>query len=89
MKLTLVSEVAELYREREGAARVRVQLDAALPQIEADSNRVRQMLHNLFKNAQEALEGRSDGLVQVTTRLGRERDAQFAVEQRQREGRTA
>jgi PAS domain S-box-containing protein len=83
----LVSEVAELYREREGAARIRVQLDAALPQIEADSNRIRQMLHNLIKNAQEALEGRSDGLVQVTTRLVRapqggavaaSRDAQFA-----------
>jgi nitrogen fixation/metabolism regulation signal transduction histidine kinase len=74
----LVSEVAELYREREGAARIRVQLDAALPQIEADSNRVRQMLHNLIKNAQEALEGRADGMVQVTTRLVRDRDAQYA-----------
>jgi nitrogen fixation/metabolism regulation signal transduction histidine kinase len=74
----LVSEVADLYREREGAARIRVQLDAALPQIEADSNRVRQMLHNLIKNAQEALEGRADGVVQVTTRLVRERESQHA-----------
>ena len=74
----LVSEVAELYRERPGGARVRVQLDTALPHLEADSNRVRQMLHNLIKNAQEALEGRRDGEVVVTTRLLRERDAQFA-----------
>jgi nitrogen fixation/metabolism regulation signal transduction histidine kinase len=74
----LVSEVAELYRERPGGARVRVQLDTALPHLEADSNRVRQMLHNLIKNAQEALEGRKDGEVVVTTRLLHEREAQFA-----------
>jgi nitrogen fixation/metabolism regulation signal transduction histidine kinase len=74
----LVSEVAELYRERPGGARVRVQLDTALPHLEADSNRVRQMLHNLIKNAQEALEGRKDGEVMVTTRLIRDRETQFA-----------
>jgi len=74
----LVSEVAELYRERPGGARVRVLLDTALPHLEADSNRVRQMLHNLIKNAQEALEGRKDGEVVVTTRLIRERETQLA-----------
>ena len=74
----LVSEVAELYRERPGGARIRVQLDTALPHLEADSNRVRQMLHNLIKNAQEALEGRRDGEVVVTTRMVEERELRFA-----------
>jgi len=74
----LVSEVAELYREREGGARIRIQLDAALPQVEADSNRVRQMLHNLLRNSFDALEGRDDGSVQVATRLVHEQDARCA-----------
>jgi nitrogen fixation/metabolism regulation signal transduction histidine kinase len=74
----LVSEVAELYREREGGARIRLQLDAALPHVEADSNRVRQMLHNLIRNALDALESRSDGSVQVSTRLLSDQGARVA-----------
>jgi nitrogen fixation/metabolism regulation signal transduction histidine kinase len=73
----LVSEVADLYRERD-AARLKLDLDAALPQIEADSGRIRQMLHNLIKNAFEALEGRAQPQVMVITRFHKDGAIQFA-----------
>ena len=63
----MVSEVAELYRVRESGMVIQLKLDEALPLAHADSDRVRQMLHNLLKNAQEALEGRKGGWVKITT----------------------
>jgi nitrogen fixation/metabolism regulation signal transduction histidine kinase len=63
----LVSEVVELYRVRESGVVIQLQLDEALPPVYADAGRMRQMLHNLLKNAQEALEGRKGGWVKITT----------------------
>lgn len=65
---TLIREVAELYRTREGGMSIRLKLDERLPAVRADANRVRQMLHNLIKNAQEALEGRKGGHLEISTR---------------------
>ena len=48
----LVTDVAELYRA--GAARIMVRLDSNLPMLFADPDRLRQVLHNLIKNAREA-----------------------------------
>ena len=39
--------------------------DPTMPLIEADMGRVRQMLHNLIRNAVEALEGNSEGRIDV------------------------
>jgi nitrogen fixation/metabolism regulation signal transduction histidine kinase len=50
----LVDDVVELYRGHHGAASVETSLDPALPPVEADTGRLRQLLHNLIKNAQEA-----------------------------------
>lgn len=74
----LVAEVADLYREREMTAGLTLDLDAALPQIEADAGRIRQMLHNLIKNAVEALEGRDSPAVHVTTRLRKDGEVPIA-----------
>jgi nitrogen fixation/metabolism regulation signal transduction histidine kinase len=63
---SLVREVAELYQTTP-RPEVRLALDPALPLIEADRGRLRQLLHNLIRNACEALEDRADGWVQVST----------------------
>ena len=50
----IVREVADLYRGGEGAPRIALDLDESLPGILVDAGRIRQLLHNLIKNAQEA-----------------------------------
>jgi len=64
----LVSEIADLYRGREIDAKLHLDLDPALGEVEADPGRIRQILHNLIGNAVEALDGRSDGRVTIRTR---------------------
>ncbi len=65
---TLVNEVADLYRSLSRHIPVSLELDANLPPLEADRGRVRQILHNLIRNALEALEGQLDGSIEITTR---------------------
>ena len=60
----LISEVAWLYRAQEGQPTVQLKLDEDI-EIEADAVRVRQLLHNLIRNAQEALEGQADGYIEI------------------------
>jgi len=63
----LINEVLDLYR---GHVQVQwqLQLESGLPAIEADSGRFRQLLHNLIKNALDALADRSDGRITIATR---------------------
>ncbi len=63
----LVREVAWLYRAQEGQPGITLDLEDGLA-IEADAVRVRQLLHNLIRNAQEALEGQVDGAIGITAR---------------------
>jgi len=72
----MVREVADLYRTR--VLDVRLELDPALPPVRADAGRIRQMLHNLLKNAQEALEGRKAGRVHISTHYYRRADEEMA-----------
>ena len=60
-------EVAWLYRAQEGQPVVKLALEDGL-EIEADAVRVRQLLHNLIRNAQEALEGQADGVIEIGAR---------------------
>ncbi len=64
----LVSEVADLYRSKELHLALKLNLDPSIERIEADPVRLRQILHNLVRNSQEALEGRDPGNVEITTR---------------------
>ncbi|WP_083330973.1 sensor histidine kinase [Halofilum ochraceum] len=65
----LVREVVDLYDTGDGA-RVMLSVDDPLPPIDADRSRLRQVLHNLIKNALEAQSAaESTGPVTVATRL--------------------
>lgn len=66
----IVSEVAELYRTREMGMLLSVDLDPAVSSVDADAGRIRQMLHNLLRNAGEAQQ--SGGTVRVSTARRRE-----------------
>ncbi|MDJ0938649.1 MAG: ATP-binding protein [Woeseiaceae bacterium] len=61
----LVHEVVDLYRAQEREVKIVVHSDPTLPRIEADIGRIRQILHNLIRNATEALEGTKDGRIDV------------------------
>jgi nitrogen fixation/metabolism regulation signal transduction histidine kinase len=61
----LVHEIVDLYRAQESDVEIVLTSDPTMPLIEADMGRVRQILHNLIRNAIEALEGTSDGRIDV------------------------
>jgi nitrogen fixation/metabolism regulation signal transduction histidine kinase len=65
----LIAEVAELYRAQGRQGRPKLQLDSALPEIEADRGRMRQIVHNLLANAIEAQEGVEHPEIRVMTCL--------------------
>lgn len=64
-----INEALDLYRLTDTGPALSVELDTGDTCIEADPGRLRQVIVNLIKNAQEALEGRDDGQIQVTSRL--------------------
>jgi nitrogen fixation/metabolism regulation signal transduction histidine kinase len=59
----LVQEVLDLYSHQE--ARISTELEPQLPRLHADDGRLRQVLHNLIKNA---LEADANGHIIVSTR---------------------
>ena len=61
-----VQEVLGLYEGFQENISMDVQLAADLPVLHADATRLRQVLHNLIKNALEAI-GDEGGTVQITT----------------------
>jgi nitrogen fixation/metabolism regulation signal transduction histidine kinase len=63
----LVREVSYLYPARESFPSVSLELDQGVCEVAADVVRMRQVLHNLIRNALEALDGRADGRVTVAT----------------------
>ena len=63
----LVTQVAELYRAQNPSLSIRLELDPELPEIEADRDRIRQILHNLMSNSIEACEGSHQGEIRLHT----------------------
>lgn len=64
----LATDVVELYRDEGSHTRLATRLDPHLPALEADIDRIRQVLHNLVKNALEACTESADAHVEVETR---------------------
>ena len=66
---TLVEEVAALYGVEVGTGAIELALRPGLPLIEGDATQLRQVIHNLLVNAQDALAGRKDARICVRTEL--------------------
>jgi len=62
----LAHEVVDLYRAQESGLQIVLKTDSDLPDVAADIGRIRQILHNLIRNATEALENTTDGCIEVS-----------------------
>ncbi len=61
----LAHEVVDLYRAQKSDIRIVLTSDPTMPLVEADMGRIRQILHNLIRNAVEALENTPNGQIDV------------------------
>jgi PAS domain S-box-containing protein len=73
----LISELCELYAHQEKPLAIKLSLTADLPQIDADAGRLRQVLHNLLRNALEATEHQDEARVEISTRRVTAADVDF------------
>ena len=64
----IIAEVSELYAHQERPLAIKLSLAPNLPKIEADAGRMRQVFHNLVRNALEATEHQPDACVEIVTR---------------------
>jgi nitrogen fixation/metabolism regulation signal transduction histidine kinase len=62
----IIAEVTELYRAQQ--AHINLKLDDHLPSILADVGRMRQVFHNLIRNAMEAVEHKEDAVIEISTK---------------------
>jgi nitrogen fixation/metabolism regulation signal transduction histidine kinase len=72
----LIEDVLELYRGSHYDIHFKLDLDSATPHIEADKGRLHQVLHNLIKNAIEALIDHK-GDIFISTRCAKEQSCHY------------
>jgi nitrogen fixation/metabolism regulation signal transduction histidine kinase len=63
----LVADVMQLYPAENAVVPVITELDPKAPLIRGDAQQLRQVIHNLLQNAQDAQEGRPEGRVTLKT----------------------
>ena len=61
----LIGEVLGLYES--SSARIDSRLAEHLPPVLGDATQLRQIIHNLLRNAEDALEGQEDGQISIVT----------------------
>ena len=64
----LINEVLELYRNNTNNTVVKLELESETVNIEADAGRLRQLMHNLLKNAMEASVEKEHPIVKISSR---------------------
>ena len=69
----LINEICWLYREGGDRDNITLALDESMPNLQCDPNRLRQVLHNVIKNAFEASSDTSERKLSISTRLVSER----------------
>ena len=62
----LIREVLHLYES--AAVHIRTELASNLPPVSGDPTQIRQVIHNMLQNAQDALSGQDDGVITIATR---------------------
>ncbi len=73
----LIREVSELYRADSSPADIHLVLDRSDPVVEADSGRLRQLFHNLIKNAEEASADSSTIRIDISSRCMDEHGCEY------------
>lgn len=63
----LINEVLDLYGDYPAGVEIELRLDEADPVVEADAGRLRQLVHNLVKNAIEAIQGGQGSTLAIST----------------------
>lgn len=64
----LIKDVVELHRHEDQPMRIRLQLDADMPEIAADAGRLRQLLNNVIINARDASTAVEDPVLWIVAR---------------------
>ena len=77
----LVNRMKVLYSSLENSDRVKLAVVVNPPELElfADENLISQVLLNLLKNALEALNGRTDGLIRIMVKVGKNNRPEITV----------
>ena len=70
----LVAEVLALYGNEQDLGQLQARCEPRLPPIQGDPTQLRQVIHNLVQNGLDAVSGRSDARVQISTELARFED---------------
>src|SRR5690606_14262510 len=73
----LIREVSHLYEHHDRPLTIKLALAPDLPPMRADAGRLRQVFHNLFRNALEAMEHTADPQVEIATRRTSRDEAGF------------
>lgn len=63
----LVGDVMQLYASDNPVVPIHTELDPNAPSIQGDAQQLRQVIHNLLQNAQDAQDGKASGLVVLKT----------------------
>ena len=71
----MISEVVALYHENRYDLEINLELDEKMPSIQADPVRLRQLIHNLLKNASEAVN--DEGWISLKTKCMEEYGCQY------------